>query len=449
MISDKASSMNKGMIWKNWKAHQIGKHFFDVDSRYSKLVKLGQGAYAVVCSAKDERRKGQKGDKIAIKKIMDLFSNKSDSIRILREIHILHHLAGNRHIVTIEDLMVPDPSLPFDHMYIVLGYMPADLHKIIYSSNSLTDRHICYMVYQMFCALKFIHSANIIHRDLKPSNILVNRNCHIRICDFGLARDIQTSSAQMTQYVVTRWYRAPEVICSTNYGAKIDVWAIGCILAEMLLKKALFPGDDYVVQMKLMFEILGCPEAEDLEFIDLKNAKTWAKQYIDVNRKRIKPMDFKKRFQKRDPECLELLKRTLCINPRKRISVQEALSIPFFDDVRKTDWEKPCEQKFVFCFKEDQQLTINQRRDAILKTVAVFRPEILKEKKFFIKESDNSGLNMPSPSKMVETPLASEEDQKRELGSKSRSHSGLKDLESVDVDDVGNSLGNTHLTNKK
>jgi len=201
--------------------------------------------------------------------------------------------------------------------------------------------------------------------------------------------------------------------------------------------------------IKSDFVLCYSPEAEDLEFIDLKNAKTWAKQYIDVNRKRIKPMDFKKRFQKRDPECLELLKRTLCINPRKRISVQEALSIPFFDDVRKTDWEKPCEQKFVFCFKEDQQLTINQRRDAILKTVAVFRPEILKEKKFFIKESDNSGLNMPSPSKMVETPLASEEDQKRELGSKSRSHSGLKDLESVDVDDVGNSLGNTHLTNKK
>jgi len=76
--------------------------------------------------------------------------------------------------------MIPDPSMKFDHMYIVLGYMPADLHKIIYSANALTERHIRYMVYQMFCALKFIHSANIVHRDLKPSNILVNRNCHIR-----------------------------------------------------------------------------------------------------------------------------------------------------------------------------------------------------------------------------------------------------------------------------
>ena len=137
----------------------------------------------------------------------------------------------------------------FEELYIVLDYMDTDLHKIIYSSNVITDEHIQYFIYQILRGLKYIHSANVIHRDLKPSNILVNSNCHLKICDFGLARGYQEAD-YLTEYVVTRWYRAPEIMCSSDaYDYKIDVWATGCILAELLMRNPIFPGMFFIVNI--------------------------------------------------------------------------------------------------------------------------------------------------------------------------------------------------------
>ena len=104
------------------------------------------------------------------------------------------------------------------------------------------------MTYQLLCGLKYLHSAHILHRDLKPSNILVNANCDLRICDFGLSRGADPSSLDqgLTEYVVTRWYRAPELLLTAPYSSEVDVWSTGCIVAEMLGRKPLFPGHDYV-----------------------------------------------------------------------------------------------------------------------------------------------------------------------------------------------------------
>ena len=122
----------------------------------------------------------------------------------------------------------------------------------------LTEKHHEYFLYQLLRGLKYIHSAGILHRDLKPSNLLLNEDCDLQICDFGMARaqlipascaslqSIPTAqSAVLTDYITTRWYRAPEVMTSwTEYTTAIDVWATGCIFAEMLLGKPLFPGQD-------------------------------------------------------------------------------------------------------------------------------------------------------------------------------------------------------------
>lgn len=103
--------------------------------------------------------------------------------------------------------------------------------------------------------MKYIHSANVIHRDLKPSNLLLNANCDLRICDFGLARPTAENEF-MTEYVVTRWYRAPELLLnSTDYTAAIDVWSVGCIFMELMNKQPLFPGRDHVHQMRLLTEV--------------------------------------------------------------------------------------------------------------------------------------------------------------------------------------------------
>lgn len=125
--------------------------------------------------------------------------------------------------------------------------METDMHRVIYSRQDLTDDHIQYFMYQLLRGCLYIHSANIIHRDLKPSNLLLNKNCDLKVCDFGLARGYEESTTTLTEYVVTRWYRAPEVILNaSHYSNALDVWSIGCIFAELLGRAPLFPGDDYL-----------------------------------------------------------------------------------------------------------------------------------------------------------------------------------------------------------
>lgn len=112
-----------------------------------------------------------------------------------------------------------------------------------------------YFLYQILRGLKYIHSANVLHRDLKPSNLLLNANCDLKICDFGLARTTSETDF-MTEYVVTRWYRAPELLLnSSEYTAAIDVWSVGCIFMELMDRKPLFPGRDHVHQLRLLMEV--------------------------------------------------------------------------------------------------------------------------------------------------------------------------------------------------
>jgi len=144
-------------------------------------------------------------------------------------------------IVSLTDIINPDTSNDFEDVYLVLECMQSDLHKVIHSNNQLSDKPIAYITYQMLCGLKYMHSANIIHRDLKPANILLNGDCKAKICDLGLARGLAEEDDLLTEYVVTRWYRAPEVVVSARrYNQSVDMWAVGCILAEMYLKHPIF-----------------------------------------------------------------------------------------------------------------------------------------------------------------------------------------------------------------
>jgi mitogen-activated protein kinase 1/3 len=125
--------------------------------------------------------------------------------------------------------------------------METDMHRVI-RTQDLSDDHCQYFIYQTLRALKAMHSANVLHRDLKPSNLLLNANCDLKVCDFGLARSAashEDNSGFMTEYVATRWYRAPEIMLTfKEYTKAIDVWSVGCILAEMFSGKPLFPGKD-------------------------------------------------------------------------------------------------------------------------------------------------------------------------------------------------------------
>lgn len=156
--------------------------------------------------------------------------------------------------------------------------MEADLHQIIRSEQSLTDAHYQYFIYQICRGLKYIHSANVLHRDLKPGNLLVNADCELKICDFGLARGLSDSqdTGFMTEYVATRWYRAPEIMLAhRNYTKAIDMWSVGCILAELLGGKPLFKGRDYVDQLNQILGVLGTPDDATLTRIGSERAQIY------------------------------------------------------------------------------------------------------------------------------------------------------------------------------
>lgn len=157
------------------------------------------------------------GDKVAIKKVPNAFNDLTDALRILREIRLMRHF-DHENLLPIADLGVPESINSFEDIYIISPLLETDLHRIIYSRQELSDDHLQYFLYQMLCALKYIHSAAVIHRDLKPSNVLLNSDCSMKICDFGLARGIATvdqtkaqadegGEGSLTEYVVTRWYR--------------------------------------------------------------------------------------------------------------------------------------------------------------------------------------------------------------------------------------------------
>jgi serine/threonine protein kinase len=210
-----------------------------------------------------------------------------------------------------------------------MEYMQSDLHKIIYSENQLSNSHIAFITYQILCGLKHIHSANIIHRDLKPGNILINADCSAKICDFGLARGVSDDDALLTEYVVTRWYRAPEVVVSAQrYDQSVDVWAIGCILAEMFLKEPVFQGEDYIDQLRVIFKLIGTPSDEDLENVISPDATNFIRRLKRRERK-----DFSTVFTNASPEAIDLLEKIFVFNPEQRITVDEALRHPFFGEI--------------------------------------------------------------------------------------------------------------------
>jgi len=340
---------------------------FVVDTKYAPLKPLGRGAYGVVCSAIDRAS----NRKIAIKKIPKAFDDLIDAKRILREVKLLRHFK-HENIIGLRDLIGCPEGEPFEDIYIVLDFMETDLHKIIYSKNELTDEHIQYFIYQILKGLKFIHSAHVIHRDLKPSNLLLNGNCDLKICDFGLARGVKEEvDYELTEYVVTRWYRAPEVMCSCQeYDHKIDVWSVGCIMAELHGRKPLFPGDDYIKQMNLIFNVLGTPSKSDMKFISNEKAL----EYIKSLKKRPK-IPFNKIYKDANPLALDLLEKMLVFNPHKRISVEEALRHPYLKNLHNPKAEVDCKKPFDFEF-EKIEMTKEVLQELMWEEICHFRTEL-------------------------------------------------------------------------
>jgi len=196
------------------------------------LFLVGQGAYGIVVAAKDKLASDKTKELVAIKKIDKAFEHKIFAKRTLRELRLLK-LLKHENIINIETIILPKSREEFEDVYVVSEMMDTDLTSIIKSDQPLTEEHYKFFLYQLLRGLKYIHSAKIVHRDLKPRNLLVNSNCDLKICDFGLARPLfkNVKANVLTEYVATRWYRAPECLMTDGYyNHKMDIWGYGCVL---------------------------------------------------------------------------------------------------------------------------------------------------------------------------------------------------------------------------
>nr|KAJ0191860.1 hypothetical protein LSAT_V11C800419500 [Lactuca sativa] len=314
--------------------------------------------------AKDSETK----EDVAIKKIGNAFDNSIDAKRTLREIKLLCHM-DHENIIKIKDIIRPPNKENFNDVYIVYELMDTDLHQIIRSTQALTDDHCQYFLYQLLRGLKYVHSANVLHRDLKPSNLLLNANCDLKICDFGLARTTSESDF-MTEYVVTRWYRAPELLLNcSEYTTAIDIWSVGCILMEIALREPLFPGKDYVQQLQLITELLGSPDDSDLGFLRSENARKYVKQLPHIPSK-----TFQHKFPNLSPLVIDLAEKMLVFDPSKRITVEEALNHPFLQSLHEINEEPICSSPFMFDF-EQATLSEEDVKELIWEETLKFNPD--------------------------------------------------------------------------
>ncbi|KAK5778099.1 mitogen-activated protein kinase 9-like isoform X1 [Gossypium arboreum] len=358
-------------------------------SRYQVQEVIGKGSYGVVASAIDTHT----SEKVAIKKINEVFEHVSDATRILREIKLLR-LLRHPDVVQIKHIMLPPSRREFRDIYVVFELMESDLHQVIRANDDLTPEHHQFFLYQLLRGLKYIHAANVFHRDLKPKNILANADCKLKICDFGLARvsfNDAPSAIFWTDYVATRWYRAPELCGSffSKYTPAIDIWSIGCIFAEMLIGKPLFPGKNVVHQLDLMTDMLGTPSAESISKI--RNEK--ARRYLSSMRRK-QPVPFSHKFPNVDPLALCLLERLLAFDPKDRPTAEEALADPYFYGLANVDREPTTQpiSKLEFEF-ERRKLAKDDVRELIYREILEYHPKMLQE---YLRGGEQTSFLYPS-----------------------------------------------------
>eukprot|EP00744_Colponema_vietnamica_P004097 GILI01006171.1.p1 GENE.GILI01006171.1~~GILI01006171.1.p1 ORF type:complete len:646 (-),score=111.79 GILI01006171.1:224-2161(-) len=404
-------------------------------SRYKQVRKLGEGSYGVVFLCEDTVT----GEKVAVKKVFNIFQELMDAKRLLRELRILRTLQHSN-IIQVRDLLLPPSPEGFNDIYIVFEFVDTDMHKLIASPQYLSCLHVKFFLYQLLKGVKFIHSAKIIHRDLKPANVLVTENCHLKICDFGLSRGLDSTTLRnkqgvhLTKHVVTRWYRAPELILTPGvYSESIDVWSVGCILAELLSmeekscplfydRKPLFPGkscaflsphpsipDDSRDQLNVILEVLGTPSADDIAAIQDPKIRNYVQSLPSKS-----PVSFSKLYPGADPEAIHLLTNMLRFSPHERLTVDQALAHPFLAQVRDLSKELVASNPVAFEF-ENVPLTANSLRALIYKEILAFNeskpasaPQSSPPKPAAAVHSSSSTSSSPSSSLPVPSPQSKE-----------------------------------------
>merc|ERR1719336_1245838 len=403
---------------------QISDHFGteDFNGKYKFKRTLGKGSYGYVCEA---RLVDNPKARVAVKKVERVFENRTEAKRMLRELRILRTLKSCKEIVGLIDILPPKDLKGFDSLMVVFEYVDTDLSRLFNSNQYFTPKHVPYIMYQILLGLKYMHSAKICHRDLNPANILINEDCSIRICDFGLSRSLEfnekdephpmshdmvfsapklpkvrTLKRELTRHVVTRWYRAPEVILldqKWEYMDRVDMWSLGCIMAELLWmekrncdhyrkRQPLFPGSNcYPLspatnargragtqaddQLKVIFGVIGTPTKAQIDSYNSEQIKKYLSKFRPQAR-----VEWREKFPGASKEALDMLDGLLQLERTKRYTVDMCLE----HDYLKKNRNKALEQSIkpdVFEF-EDISLTADQIRELLVDEVLLFNEKL-------------------------------------------------------------------------
>ena len=339
-------------------------------NRYKLIKKIGKGSYGSVAEYLDTHTK----QSVAIKKLQEI-NEISDAKRVLREIMILKS-CDHDNLLELKDIHLESKG-EFYQVYLVTELMDFDLYKVIRKGrDEMTGEHIQYVMYQIFLGLYYLHENNIIHRDIKPNNILLNDSCDVKICDFGFAREQQSEGEDAhTEYVVTRFYRAPEIMLnSRKYDYAVDIWSVGCTFFELIDSRILF-GDtkNYIDLLERILNLLGSPDPETLKFIENENARNWINNLSHRPKSRpsqhLKTPDVEKHAK-------DLLDRCLVFDPNKRISAKEALFHPYFQTLfeEENDLEF-MKLEFNFDFEKRKDITMAELKQKLFTEVQAFKCE--------------------------------------------------------------------------
>lgn len=379
-VSHSLPSSNGLTITQELQTTVIDGETFVLPKRYVVNKIIGRGAFGVVCAGIDVETR----EKIAIKKIKKIFINDTKSSdeaqalliqqkRGLRELNILRY-CSHPNVISLKDVFVPEYN--FEDIYLVMECMAGDLRFVINNRRKHIDDHHCrYFMYQIIQGIHYLHAANILHRDIKPANILLDEKCNVKLCDMGMARGVDEISTRLsTNYVQSRWYRAPELLLNYPDITKAsDMWAVGCVFAEILLRRALFPGTSPLNQLEVIVNLLGTPDIKDI--YGVPEAVEYITNVIPHKERQSLSSIFP---FKTSVLAIDLLDKLLQFNPTKRITAAEALAHPYFAELYQPS--KITIPTTVFEMNEKRLCNSTAVKHAILRSI---------HSRFSVPEQDN------------------------------------------------------------